>query len=71
MHTTFEQFVRQALHNLKERQRNLKERQRNLERAISDSQTRVIQWIIGLFVGAIIIIAGLSSVLVMAFMPAR
>ncbi len=64
MDTTFEQFVRQELHKLEEGQRNL-------ERAISNSQTRITQWVVGLFVGMVVVIVGLSSVLLTAFMLAR
>ncbi len=71
MDTTFEQFVRQELHKLDEGQRNLEGGQRNLEKAIGDSQTRITQWVVGLFVGMVVIIVGLSSVLVTSFMLVR
>ena len=71
----FEQYVRQEfvvvrkdLEKLEQSQQKLEQGQQKLEKAIGDSQTRITQWVVGLFVGTIVIIIGLSSVLVTSFM---
>ncbi len=71
----FEQYVRQEfvvvrkdLEKLEQSQQKLEQGQQKLEKAIGDSQTRITQWVVGLFVGTIVIITGLSSVLVTSFM---
>ena len=71
----FEQYVRQEfvvvrkdLEKLEQSQQKLEQGQQKLEKAIGDSRTRITQWVVGLFVGTIVIITGLSSVLVTSFM---
>ena len=67
----FEQYVRQEFVVVRKDLEKLEQGQQKLEKAIGDSQTRVTQWVVGLFVGTIVIITGLSSVLVTSSMLVR
>ena len=63
-----QQKLEQGQQKLEQGQQKLEQGQQKLEKAIGDSQTRITQWVVGLFVGTIVIIIGLSSVLVTSFM---
>ncbi len=63
-----QQKLEQSQQKLEQGQQKLEQGQQKLEKAIGDSQTRITQWVVGLFVGTIVIITGLSSVLVTSFM---
>ena len=67
------QAVEQGQRNLEQGQRNLEQGQRNLEheitvarqdlsREIVDSRGQVIQWVIGLFIGSMLLVGTLSGV---------
>ena len=85
MGTMFEQFVRQELqevkqdlhgvkqdiHKLEEGQHKLEEGQRKLEQAIAAAQIKTTQWAIGIFIGAVVVLASISAVVTSSPMLVR
>ena len=78
MGTTFEQFVRQELqevkqdiHKLEEGQHKLEEGQRKLGQVIAAAQIKTTQWAIGIFIGAVVVLASISAVVTSSPMLVR
>ena len=67
----FEQFDRR-LQAVEQGQRNLEQGQRHLEQKleheIAASQTQIVRWVVGLFLGSMVIVTTLAGVYIMVLL---